>query len=134
MTDQKIVRIAALVGLGLAIPSMIYLLMLPQPLYIEHLAIFMAMIAGVYLGFAAIDGRMRNMVLETVVVTGFIVLAIVGLKFSLLILAFAYFAHGVWDFLHHPKMIDTKIVIWYPPFCAVYDWSIAAFILVYYYL
>jgi len=134
MTDQKLIRIAALVGVGLAVPSMIYLLLLPQPLYIEHLAIFLAAIAGVYLGFAAMDGRIRNMILETTVVAVFIALAIVGLKFSLLILAFAYFAHGVWDVFHHPKAIDTKIVAWYPPFCAMYDWSIAAFILVYFYL
>ena len=127
-------QIAALVGFGLAAPTIIYLQFLPEPLYGLHLAVFLSAIAGVYLGFGVADGRVRNMILETTVVAVFIALAIIGFKFSLLILALAYFAHGVWDFLHHPRVITTKVAAWYPPFCAVYDWSIAAFILTYYYL
>lgn len=134
MTNQKMYLYAGLVGLGLAIPSMIYFSLLPKPLYVLHLAIFLSGIAGVYLGFSVIDGRVRSIILESTVLAVFFALAIIGLKYSLLILAFGYFAHGVWDCLHHPKLITTKIAPWYPPFCAVYDWAITGFILVYFYL
>ena len=134
MTNGKMVQYAALAGVGLAVPSAIYFLLLPQPLYALHLAVFLSAIAGVYGGFSVLDGRVRTIVLEGSVMAMFIALAMVGLKFSLLILAFGYVAHGVWDLVHHPKLVTTKIAAWYPPFCAVYDFSIAAFILVYYYL
>ena len=134
MTNQKMYLYAGLVGLGAAIPSMAYFLFLSEPVYVLHLAIFLSAIAGVYLGFSVLDGRVRSIILETTALLVFVALAIIGLKYSLLILAFGYFAHGVWDCLHHPRLITTKIAPWYPPFCAVYDWSITAFILVYFYL
>lgn len=134
MPDKKMYQYAALIGIGLAIPSMIYFYLLPQPLYILHLAIFLSAIAGVYLGFSVLDGRISTILIEGTVMAVFIALALVGLKFSLWILAFGYFAHGVWDCLHHPKLVTTRIAPWYPPFCAVYDWSVAAFIVAYMYL
>lgn len=134
MTARKMVQIASLVGFGLAISSMIYLWLLPHPLYVLHLAIFLSAIAGVYLGFSVIDGRVQTIAIEGTVMAAFIALAMVGLKYSLWILAVAYIAHGVWDCLHHPKLVTTKIAVWYPPFCAAYDWSLAAFIVAYMYL
>ncbi|NQV19989.1 MAG: hypothetical protein HQ511_01085 [Rhodospirillales bacterium] len=131
MTSRKMYQYAALAGVGFGVPSIIYFAMLPQPLYALHLAVFLSGIAGVYLGFSVLDGRPRTIVMETVVMVMFFALAILGLKFSLWILAFGYFAHGVWDCLHHPKLITTKIAAWYPPFCAVYDWTVATFIVVY---
>lgn len=134
MTSRKMFQYAALTGVGFAIPTIVYFVMLPHPLYVLHLAVFLSGIAGVYLGFSVLDGRPRTIVMEATVLIMFFALAILGLKFSLWILAFGYFAHGVWDCLHHPKLITTKIAAWYPPFCAVYDWSVATFIVVYMYL
>ena len=131
---KNAIRIAALVGAGFAAGTIAYLLFWPQPVSVLHLTVFLGAIAGVYLGFSVIDGRPRTIILETTVMAVFMGLAIIGLKFSLLILAFGYFAHGVWDLMHHPKMVTTKITAWYPPFCAVYDWTIAAFTLVAYVL
>jgi hypothetical protein len=34
--------------------------------------------------------------------------------------------HGVWDALHHPRAVTTRVPAWYPPLCAVYDWVLAA--------
>lgn len=134
MPTQKVYQFAVLLGLGLGGGTIAYFLLLPHALYVLHLAIFLSAIAGVYLGFSVADGRIRTIILESTVMAVFIALAMVGLKFSLLILAFGYGAHGVWDFLHHPKIITTKVAAWYPPFCAVYDWMIASFILIYYFL
>ncbi len=134
MPTQKMYQLAALVGVGFAAPTIIYLLFLPDPLYGLHLAIFLSTIAGVYLGFSIADGRVRNIILESTVIAIFVALSIIGLNYSLLILAFGYFAHGVWDCVHHPNLVTTQVAVWYPPFCAVYDWSITTFVLIYYYL
>lgn len=31
--------------------------------------------------------------------------------------------------LHHPKVIKTEVVRWFPPLCAIFDWIVAVFIL-----
>jgi hypothetical protein len=34
--------------------------------------------------------------------------------------------------LHHPKIIKTSVVNWFPPLCAVFDFIFAVFILKFY--
>jgi len=58
--------------------------------------------------------------------------AAMGLLHSPAWLAAGYIAHGVWDMFHHPRMIGTKVVKWFPPACAIFDFIVAAYILVFF--
>jgi hypothetical protein len=66
---------------------------------------------------------------ELTVGTGFFTAALVALLVTPWIVPVAYVAHGVWDYAHHqgsklssvpPRLV--AIPLWYPSFCAVYDW------------
>ncbi len=114
----------------LAIPTMGIDLVLPDQQARALLTVLLAAIAGIYVGFALMDGRPHIVVLEASIALAFVLLATLGAQASLLVLAMGYIGHGVWDLVHHPNYVPTRLVAWYPPFCALYDWLIAAFILV----
>jgi hypothetical protein len=118
-----------LLALILAAATVVPALVLPQTLALDLLALLLAGIAGVYVGFAIADGRGRALALEAAVALAFLAVAALGLWWSPLALVVGYAAHGVWDVVHHPHRIDTRLAPWYPPFCAVYDWLVAASIL-----
>jgi hypothetical protein len=94
------------------------------------LSLLLAFIAAIYLGFAFADGSYKAIILESFVAVVFLLVAAFASFTSPLVLAGGYVVHGFWDLLHHPKAIETKVARWYPPFCAVYDWAIAVYILV----
>jgi hypothetical protein len=87
----------------------------------------LVMIGSIYMGFAFMDGRVSIAILELSVATIFIVLALLGLWQAPLLIGVGLILHGIWDIAHHPtKGIKTKIPIWYPPFCASFDFVFAA--------
>jgi hypothetical protein len=58
--------------------------------------------------------------------------ASLGLLYSPYWLVLGYILHGVWDILHHPKIIQTKVIKWFPPFCAVVDFIVGIYIYISY--
>ncbi|MEL7279337.1 MAG: hypothetical protein AAGK79_03215 [Pseudomonadota bacterium] len=81
----------------------------------------LALIAGVYIGFAANDGRLAVIALETVVALVFASGAMVALVLSPWWIAIGYIAHGFWDWLHHSPAFGHAVPRWYIPLCAFYD-------------
>jgi hypothetical protein len=112
-------------GILFAIPTIGVDLVLPDALANAFRMVLLAAIAGIYVGFALSDGRPRVILLEASVALAFVLVAAFGGHVSLIVLALGYLLHGVWDLVHHPHAIPTRIVPWYPPFCAIYDWLIA---------
>lgn len=95
------------------------------------LAVLLAMIAGVYLGFALQDGRVRAFRTEYVGIVAHGALATIALATgSAWVLAAGYAGHALWDSVHHPKALDTVIPRWYVPLCIGYDLVVAAYILI----
>jgi hypothetical protein len=97
----------------------------------DFYGILLAMIAGVYIGFAVNDGRRYNLLLETVVALGFCVLVLLGMWMWPKLIALGYFLHAVWDLLHHPFKLGARVRDWYPPACVIYDIVVGAFIYFY---
>ena len=95
---------------------------------LSFFAILLGITAGVYLGFAVLDGRPREIVLEVIALLIFFALAYFGLWRSPMYLVAGFIAHGLWDTLHHPRAVQTKKVDWYPPACLVYDVLVGAYI------
>ena len=78
-----------------------------------------------YQGFALNDGRIAIMVLEGLVGTAFLVLALLGLWWAPALVGVGLVLHAIWDLLHSPRLVTTKLPAWYPAFCAAWDFVFA---------
>ena len=109
------------IGLILALVTLAVWTFFPRQMVIELAAVSLAVIAAVYIGFALSDGREPVKRGETGTAILFIVISLAGLWITPWFLVLGYIGHGIWDWLHHTKHLQTDLVGWYPPFCAVYD-------------
>jgi hypothetical protein len=67
------------------------------------------------------SGSVQTVFLETVVMAGFAIAAVVGFKSSAWIVAAALAGHGVFDGLHGYVLENTGVPVWWPAFCGAYD-------------
>ena len=91
---------------------------------LDFLAVQLAAIAAVYAGSSLTDGRVSVVAVEIIGVIAFLSSSLFGRWGSPAILATGYFAHGVWDVVHHLGAIPTFLPDWYAPFCLGYDWVV----------
>lgn len=117
------------VGAGLALASLPVHFLIPAAASHELAAVLLAMVAGIYVGFAVQDGRASALRTEGLVALAFVAAALIGLWVTVWAVPAAYALHGLWDLAHH-RRITTAMPAWYVPFCAVYDWIFAAGLLV----
>jgi hypothetical protein len=89
------------------------------------LGVSIALIAGVYVGFAVADGRPRVIAVESTVALAFVVLGAAGVAGSAWVLVVAYAAHGLKDLWQH-RHDFVRGTRWWPPFCAAVDFVVAA--------
>ena len=85
-------------------------------------------IASYYILFAVVGGSTHALVAETLVMTGFLLLAVIGFKKNLWLVVAALFAHGVFDFFHGHLVENPGVPAWWPAFCLTYDVTAAAFL------
>jgi hypothetical protein len=113
-------------GVTLIIPAL-----LSREDALGFLAILLAMIGAVYLAFVLQDGRRREFGIEYVGMVVFTVLAMVGLaREQPMVLAAGYLGHGLWDIMHGPRGIHTRIPWWYAPLCLGFDGVLGAYMLI----
>jgi hypothetical protein len=103
-----------------------------MPVSYQLFALFLAYTACVYLGAALSDSRPVWISIEFFMSLLFFQLAFCGLLYTPIWLALGFVLHGIWDMLHHPRIIKTSVVKWFPPLCAVFDFIFAVFILRFY--
>jgi hypothetical protein len=85
-------------------------------------------IALYYVLFAVMGGSVHALLVETLVMTGFSVAAVVGFKRNLWLVAGALAGHGVFDFVHGYLVTNPGVPAWWPPFCLAYDVVAAGFL------
>ena len=92
-------------------------------------ALGLAFIAAVYIGFAVADGRSRVLVVETLVAAVFVVLSAAAVTGPAWLLVVGFIGHGLKDLWQHRNqyVANTR---WWPPFCLVVDWVVAAILIV----
>ena len=92
-------------------------------------ALLLVLIAGVYLGFAALDGRAKVLLAETSAACAFVLFALWAVQRAPGWLPAGYAAHALWDLAHHRPhretarraRLDVRMPRWYVPFCVVVD-------------
>jgi hypothetical protein len=121
-----------LTGIAVGVASLLPHLFLPPQASLGFAAILIALIAGIYFGFAVINGSQRDQMVEFTVAGLFAVCALLGLLLWPLLLPLAYFGHACWDFAHHNRARLSLVSIpqWYVPWCVVIDVIIGAGLLV----
>jgi hypothetical protein len=83
-------------------------------------------IASYYVLFAAMSGSVQTVLLESNVMTGFSIAAVVGFKSSAWIVVGALAGHGVFDALHAEVLENSGVPTWWPAFCLAFDLGAAA--------
>ena len=119
------VPIGALLGLA-TLPAHA---LLPLAWAEQLAALLLVLIAGIYLGFAALDGRPKALVAETSAACAFVAFALWAVLRAPGWLPAGHAAHALWDLAHHrtrhgarhrPRL-DVRMPRWYVPFCTVVD-------------
>lgn len=83
--------------------------------------IVLMVIASYYVLFAAMSQSMPTVVIESLVMTGFVMAAIAGFKSSGWIVVAALAGHGIFDVVHGNVIENSGVPVWWPPFCLAYD-------------
>ncbi len=77
--------------------------------------------ATYYVLFAVIGGSTRALIIECTVATGFLLVALIGFKRNLWLVAAAIVAHGVFDLVHGGFIENPGVPSWWPGFCLAFD-------------
>jgi hypothetical protein len=87
-------------------------------------AMYISLIAAVYIGFAVADGRPKVITVEVAVASTFVLIAAVAVTATAWLLVLGYAGHGLKDYWQHRRryVANTR---WWPPFCAAVDWLVA---------
>jgi hypothetical protein len=78
-------------------------------------------IASYYVLFAAMIGSAETVLLESIVMTLFVIAAVAGFKVSPWIIVVALAAHGVQDAVHGHIIANAGVPAWWPAWCLAYD-------------
>lgn len=117
-----------LTGIAVGVGSLAPHFFLPAQASLGFAAVLIALIAGIYFGFAVMNGSARDQFVEFNVTGMFAVTALVGLLVWPILLPLTYFGHALWDLAHHNKSRLSLVSIpgWYVPWCVVIDVIIGA--------
>lgn len=120
-------------GVAVGVVSLLPHFFLSPQASLGFAAVLIALIGGIYFGFAVVNGSPRDQFVEFTVSGLFAVAGLLGLLYWPLLLALAYFAHAAWDFAHHnrSRLPLVKIPRWYVPWCVVIDVIVGAGLLIF---
>jgi len=85
-------------------------------------------VASYYALFAVMGAPAHTLLLELLVAGLFVALAALGFKSSLWLVAAALAGHGIFDLTHDAFISNPGVPQWWPPFCAAYDVTAAAYL------
>src|SRR5213082_3252793 len=92
-------------------------------------ALGLVLIASVYIGFAVADGRRTVLAVESGVAGMFVIVAAAAITGTPWLLVAGLAGHGFKDLWQHRSQFVAN-TRWWPPFCLVVDWVVAAIIAV----
>src|SRR3954447_22101587 len=92
-------------------------------------ALGIGVIAAIYVGLSVADGRPKVIAVETGVAFGFVLIAAAAISGSPWLLVVGLAGHGLKDLWQH-RTHFVATTRWWPPFCMVVDFVVAAIIVV----
>ena len=122
-----VTALAVIAGAVLALPYIAYARRTRRPRTVYGVGLIVA--AAVYIVFAASAGDLRAAALETGGLALFGLIAVIGMRRSLPLLAFGWGAHVLWDLLLHPVKFSGYAPWWYALVCLGFDVVVALDIL-----
>ena len=84
-------------------------------------ATVLIVVASYYVLFAAIGGSSSAMIVELIVMAGFVAAAVFGFTFSRWLLVAGLAGHGIFDAVHGYVVANPGMPAWWPAFCGAYD-------------
>jgi hypothetical protein len=78
-------------------------------------------VASYYALFAVIGATGTVLEIEIAIGVGFSLLAVLGFKRNMWLVAAAIAGHGIFDLLHHLFIENPGVPVWWPGFCAAVD-------------
>jgi hypothetical protein len=87
-------------------------------------------IASYYVLFAAMGASGRALIIEIVVASVFLLVAVLGFRKNFWFLVAALIGHGVFDFVHHFLIDNPGVPGWWPGFCMAFDVLLGVFLAV----
>ena len=78
-------------------------------------------VATYYILFAVMGDSKPAMLSESLVASGFLMLAWVGFKRNLWATVAGLAGHGLFDFYHHVLIQNPGVPVWWPGFCLSFD-------------
>lgn len=117
-----------LTGVAVGIASLLPHAFLAPDASLGFAAVLIGLIAGVYFGFAVMNGSPRDQLVEFNVTGLFTIAGLLGLLWQPILLPLAYFGHALWDLAHHNRARLSLVAIpqWYVPWCIVIDVIVGA--------
>ena len=88
----------------------------------------LAVIAALYGLFGVMGGSTPALLAECGFGAVFLVLAVLGFKYSGWLIVVGLVGHGVFDFFHAHLINDPGVPVWWPQFCGAYDVTAGAFL------
>jgi hypothetical protein len=88
----------------------------------------LAVIAAFYVFFSVLSGAWHAAMIESVVLGGFLFVAIAGFRLNPWLIVIGLFGHGVFDAIHGHLIANPGVPVWWPGFCLAYDIVAAAFL------
>ncbi|WP_342315472.1 DUF6010 family protein [Lysobacter sp. FW306-1B-D06B] len=117
-----------LTGIAVGIVTLVPHAFLTPQASLAFAAVVIALIAGIYFGFAVMNGSPFDQMVEFNVTGLFTLAGLLGLLLWPILLPLAYFGHALWDLAHHnrSRLSLVKIPQWYVPWCVVIDVIVGA--------
>ncbi len=129
--NQKCVGLFILALIGAAITVGVAFL-LPKQNALDFFAIVLAVIFGAYFGFAFSGSASKKYVgVEIANIILGIIISLLSLIITPYFLVIGFFWHGLWDLIHHKKVMLAKVDVpeWYVYGCVFYDWAVGALLI-----
>lgn len=85
-------------------------------------------IASYYALFAIMGGSVPALAAESIAITAFLLVSILGFKKNLWLIAGALCGHGLFDFVHGNLITNPGVPTWWPAFCLSFDVMAGAYL------
>jgi hypothetical protein len=85
-------------------------------------------VASYYVLFASMADLTHAVVVESIAAGGFTLIAILGFKKNLWLVALAIAGHGLFDLVHSRLINNPGVPNWWPGFCMAFDVTVGCFL------